>query len=253
MSFHSLCVFAFSNFCRTPIIDYHRHCMRCSYDLCLNCCKDIREASKLSVNGEMNQIAGGSSDNEVVSVQEMSNVQLNSFKKFSGWKANSNGSLPCAPKKYGGCGSPLLVLKRIFKMNWVAKLVKNVEEMVGGCKTCNSGSPKKNGIDLRLCQAAQRTNDSDNLLYNPSSEDIKSEGIGDFRMHWRRGEPIIIKEVCDISTMSIWDPMVVWRGIKETAEEKMKDDNRTVKAIDCSDWTEVCYGKLTHLSFQIAS
>ncbi|XP_022892323.1 lysine-specific demethylase JMJ25 [Olea europaea var. sylvestris] len=227
------------NFCRTPIIDYHRHCMRCSYDLCLNCCKDIREASKLSVNGEMNQIAGGSSDNEVVSVQEMSNVQLNSFKKFSGWKANSNGSLPCAPKKYGGCGSPLLVLKRIFKMNWVAKLVKNVEEMVGGCKTCNSGSPKKNGIDLRLCQAAQRTNDSDNLLYNPSSEDIKREGIGDFRMHWRRGEPIIIKEVCDISTMSIWDPMVVWRGIKETAEEKMKDDNRTVKAIDCSDWTEI--------------
>lgn len=228
------------NFCRTPIIDYHRHCTNCSYDLCLNCCKDIREASKFSFNGEMNQIAGGSSDNEMVSAQEkLSDVQLNSFERFSGWKANSDGSLPCAPKKYWGCGSSLLVLKRIFKMNWVAKLVKNVEEMVGGCKTCNSDSTEKNGFDLGLCQAAQRSNDSDNLLYNPSSEDIKNKGIGDFRMHWSRGEPIIIKEVCDISAMSIWDPMVVWRGIKETAEEKMKDDNRTVKAIDCSDWTEI--------------
>ncbi|TKY44444.1 Growth-regulating factor 5 [Spatholobus suberectus] len=34
-----------SNFCRIPITDYHRRCPNCSYDLCLNCCRDLREAT----------------------------------------------------------------------------------------------------------------------------------------------------------------------------------------------------------------
>ncbi|KAL0310655.1 UNVERIFIED_CONTAM: Lysine-specific demethylase [Sesamum angustifolium] len=43
--------------CWIPIIDYHRHCTNCSYDLCLSCCNDIREASKPSVKEETNPIA----------------------------------------------------------------------------------------------------------------------------------------------------------------------------------------------------
>jgi len=33
--------------------------------------------------------------------------------------------------------------------------------------------------------------------------------------------------------------MVIWRGIRETAEERMKADNRNVKAIDCLDRSEI--------------
>ncbi|KAI3466663.1 hypothetical protein Pfo_023326 [Paulownia fortunei] len=230
------------DFCRIPIIDYHRHCTNCSYDLCLSCCKDIREASKPSIKEEINHIAGGTDDKDKVMVSKrvkLSDVQLNSFEKFADWKANSDGSIPCPRKAYGGCGSSLLTLKRIFKMNWVAKLVKNVEEMVSGCKIDNSGNPEETGVCLKLCQAAHRENDSDNFLYYPSSEDLKNEGIKDFRMHWSRGKPVIVKEVCDASAMTIWDPMVIWRGIKETAEEKMKDANRSVKAVNCIDWTEI--------------
>ncbi|KAL0407363.1 UNVERIFIED_CONTAM: Lysine-specific demethylase [Sesamum latifolium] len=230
------------DFCRIPIIDYHRHCTNCSYDLCLSCCNDIREASKPSVKEETNPIACGADDKDKPMASKrvkLSDVQLNSFVKFADWKANSDGSIPCPPKAYGGCASSLLTLKRIFKMNWVAKLVKNVEEMVNGCKICNSGNPEETGASTRLWQAAHRENGNDNFLYCPSSEDLKNEGIKDFRMHWSKGKPVIVKEVCDASAMTIWDPMVIWRGIKETAEERMRDTNRTVKAIDCSNWTEI--------------
>ncbi|XP_074303478.1 lysine-specific demethylase JMJ29-like [Silene latifolia] len=36
----------FCNHCRTSIVDYHRSCFVCSYDLCLTCCREIR-AGKL--------------------------------------------------------------------------------------------------------------------------------------------------------------------------------------------------------------
>ncbi|KAL6538646.1 hypothetical protein OROGR_012634 [Orobanche gracilis] len=182
-------------------------CTNCSYDLCLSCCKDVREASHPFIKEEITRIAGGTSEIDKVIVPErvkLSGVQLNSFKKFSDWRAHSDGSMLCPPKTYGGCGSSVLTLKRIFKMNWVAKLVKNVEEMVNGCK-----------------------------------EDLRNEGIKDFRMHWSRGKPVIVREVCDASSMTIWDPMVIWRGIKGTAEEKMKGANRIVKAVDCIDWAEI--------------
>lgn len=187
-----------------------------------------------------NQTAGETDGRECASEQGgLSNVQLNLLKKYSYWRANREGSIPCPPQEYGGCGCSVLKLKRIFKMNWVSKLVKNVAEMVDGCKVCDSGSEERTEFDLRLLQAAHRESGSDNLLYHPSALDIKTEGIQDFRIRWSQGEPVIVKEVCDTSSMAIWDPVVILRGIRETAEEKLKDPNRTVKAIDSYHWTEV--------------
>ncbi|GFP96346.1 lysine-specific demethylase jmj25 [Phtheirospermum japonicum] len=229
------------DFCRIPIIDYHRHCTNCSYDLCLSCCKDVK-VSKSSVKEEINYVSGGTDEKDEIIVPErakLSGVQLNSFKKFPDWEANSDGSIFCPPKTYGGCSSSILTLKRIFKMNWVAKLMKNVEEMVNGCKVVNFVDTEQTGDSSKLLKAAYRENDRDNYLYCPSSEDLKNKGIKEFRMHWSRGKPVIVKQVCDASAMSIWDPMVIWTGIKETAEEKMKGPNRIVKVVDCIDRTEI--------------
>ncbi|KAL7128622.1 hypothetical protein ABFS83_13G007200 [Erythranthe nasuta] len=33
----------YCNNCKTSIVDFHRSCPRCSYDLCLTCCQEIRE------------------------------------------------------------------------------------------------------------------------------------------------------------------------------------------------------------------
>lgn len=124
-------------------------------------------------------------------------------------------------------------------MNWVAKLVKNVEEMVSGCRISDAGGPPETRFnDPKFCQYSHREACNDNYLYCPASADLKTDGIGNFRKHWKNGEPIIVKQVFDRS--SSWDPMVIWRGIRETADEKMKEvENRVVKAIDCLTWSEV--------------
>ncbi|KAL4568324.1 hypothetical protein LXL04_023933 [Taraxacum kok-saghyz] len=137
--------------------------------------------------------------------------------KLCDWKANNDGSIPCPPKEHGGCGNPNspLILKRIFQMNWVAKLVKNVDEMVmvSGCK--NYEIVPENG-----------------LMSGGLCLDVKSEGIGGFKKNWVKGQPVVVEGVCDESSMLGWDPMVMWKGIQETNDENMKDDNRTMKAID---------------------
>ncbi|KAK6797556.1 hypothetical protein RDI58_005258 [Solanum bulbocastanum] len=227
------------NFCRIPIVDYHRHCSNCSYDLCLSCCKDLRDATKLVQDDRGKQFLGRADCRETTSKEvKLSNVHINILSKLSDWKADGNGSIPCPPKQYGGCSSSVLSLKRIFKMNWVAKLVKNVEEMVSGCNVCDSGD-LENTSEGKLFQAAHRENGDDNVLYHPLSEDIRSQGIEDFRKQWSRGKPVIIKDIYDVSSMSNWDPIEIWRGVRETTEEKTKDDNRTVKAIDCFDGSEI--------------
>ncbi|KAJ7973352.1 lysine-specific demethylase JMJ25 [Quillaja saponaria] len=53
------------------------------------------------------------------------------------------------------------------------------------------------------------------------------------------GEPIIVKQVFDSSSISSWDPIVIWRGVQDTTDEKMKGETRMVRAIDCLDWSEV--------------
>ncbi|XP_076942752.1 E3 ubiquitin-protein ligase JMJ24-like [Bidens hawaiensis] len=209
------------DFCRIPIIDYHRHCVECSNDICLRCCQDVRKASKDGGEPDTSRIQD--EDINIVESQEKPLKQMRLSNKLCDWKANTDGSVPCPPKQHGGCGNSPLMLKRIFKMNWVAKLVKNVDEMVSGCKMYDI-SP---------------INSLSNILYAPSCEDIKSEGIREFRRHWIKGEPVIVKAVCDESSMLGWDPMVMWKGIQETTDERTKEDNRIVKAIDCFDRSEI--------------
>ncbi|XP_017414752.2 E3 ubiquitin-protein ligase JMJ24 isoform X4 [Vigna angularis] len=214
------------NFCRIPITDYHRRCPNCSYDLCLNCCRDLREAT--------------ADHNKEPQTELAKTCDQNILSKFPHWRSNDNGSIPCPPKEYGGCGHSSLNLSRIFKMNWVAKLVKNVEEMVSGCRISDADGPPETGLnDLRLCQCSHREASDDNYLFCPASDDIKTDGIGKFRKHWKTGEPIIVKKVFDGSSISSWDPMVIWRGVQETTDEKAKDENRMVKAIDCLDGSEI--------------
>ncbi|XP_014513663.1 lysine-specific demethylase JMJ25 isoform X6 [Vigna radiata var. radiata] len=214
------------NFCRIPITDYHRRCPNCSYDLCLNCCRDLREAT--------------ADHNKEPQTELAKTCDQNILSKFPHWRSNDNGSIPCPPKEYGGCGHSSLNLSRIFKMNWVAKLVKNVEEMVSGCRIGDVDGPPETGqSDLRLCQCSHREASDDNYLFCPASDDIKTGGIGKFRKHWKTGEPIIVKKVFDGSSISSWDPMVIWRGVQETTDENAKDENRMVKAIDCLDGSEI--------------
>ncbi|KAL4563164.1 hypothetical protein LXL04_027199 [Taraxacum kok-saghyz] len=207
------------DFCRIPIIDYHRHCGNCSNDICLKCCQDVRKTSKDSKTDGGQEKDTNTPEKQDNLLNQKTRLLSN---KLCDWKANNDGSIPCPPKEHGGCGNPnsSLILKRIFKMNWVAKLVKNVDEMVSGCKNYDI-APENDLMSGGLCL------------------DVKSEGIGGFKKNWVKGQPVVVEGVCDESSMLGWDPMVMWKGIQETNDEKMKDDNRTVKAIDCLDRSQI--------------
>eukprot|EP00268_Persea_americana_P031660 TRINITY_DN3088_c0_g1_i4.p1 TRINITY_DN3088_c0_g1~~TRINITY_DN3088_c0_g1_i4.p1 ORF type:complete len:850 (+),score=160.46 TRINITY_DN3088_c0_g1_i4:453-3002(+) len=255
--------------CKVPIIDYHWHCAVCLYDLCLTCCRDLRHASLVSIReSEKGQFVERSQDRAIVTEKttgttlggehvtdgiNKSNPCLSHL--FLNWKANSDGSIPCPPKESGGCGCPSLDLRRIFKMNWVAKLVKNAEELVSGCKvhdvdrfptcvSCMGTMASQSSVlsDSNLILSSHREDSNDNILYCAASQDIKREGICHFQKHWERGEPAVVKHVFDLTSTSFWDPMVIWREMWETTDETMKDDKRLAKAIDCLDGSEVDIG-----------
>ncbi|KAM0916340.1 hypothetical protein ACQ4PT_010226 [Festuca glaucescens] len=256
------------DFCKVPVFDYHRHCPRCLYDLCLDCCRDIRGSQTSVVRGEYAEGKGHTVDRnkDVLSSKarlepSAANVNDKLFPQpidvndigirslFPTWRINNDGSITCGPHEAGGCGSSKLVLRRIFKINWIGKLVKSSQEMVNGCKAhdLENGCSCRNA-GRRLDSTGQRSlgvskcSDSDgidgNSVYPPVLENLKYEGIVHFRKHWINGEPVMIRNAFEPSLSSSWDPLSIWRGIQEIMEEKM-DENAIVKAVDCSNQSEV--------------
>ncbi|XP_068658747.1 E3 ubiquitin-protein ligase JMJ24-like [Aristolochia californica] len=246
--------------CKVPIIDYHRHCPSCVYDLCLTCCHDLRQASLASEMAELSESqkivkdevepAAATLPQLPETVRSADAIELSHA--FPDWKPDSDGSIPCPPKESGGCGCQSLLLRRIFKMNWVAKLVKNAEEMVNGCSICSMTGPQScfacsgamaSGLseisDTKFLKAALRKDSNDNYVYCPAPQDIKLDGISHFQTHWHRGEPILVKHMADFLLTSSWEPTVLWRGIQETVQDYIKEGNGIPKVVDCLDRSEV--------------
>jgi lysine-specific demethylase 3 len=271
------CVFLYdSDNCNTSIVGFHRSCPNpsCSYELCLNCCKELRgghqpggneaETSQQQclekahsqvtgregyINAQM-KIHGGESQETPASNDSKALMSCH----FPDWRANTDGSIPCPPKERGGCGTAKLELKRNFKANWIIKLLEHAEDLTSnykspdsdlsqGCSTCLSnisGGNKDIISDLR--QAAFRNNNDDNFLYCPNAVDMAYDEIDHFQRHWMRGEPVIVRNVLEKTSGLSWEPMVMWRAFRETGGNvKFKEETRSVKAIDCLDWCEVGY------------
>ena len=161
------------------------------------------------------------------------------------WLAQDNGAIPCPPKLRGGCGEHVLALKTLFKPNWVSKLVKEVEKLVKGdalekqvdvpCSDCNKRGIKH--TDLR--RAANRVEGNDNYIFYPTFKEVESGALAHFQKHWRQGEPVVVRNVLEGATGLSWEPMVMWRAVRETTRNKFKEDTKTVRALDCADWSDV--------------
>lgn len=235
--------------CRIPIFDYHRHCSQCMYDLCLTCCYDIRQASLVGDNRELTY----KMTTHKVMRQSTSMSSVDFTNLFPKWKVNNDGSIPCGPDGTRGCGFTKLILRRILKINWTGKLLKNADEMVNGCKgsdlhgaeLCVSScmgslnSQWRGSVHNDLQKCSSRNDSNDNFLYYPASEDIKREGIRHFHKFWVKGQPVIIKNVLERSLASGWEPMAIWKGVQETLDEEMNENDVIVKAIDYLNQSEV--------------
>uniref|UniRef100_A0A0A9DHT5 Uncharacterized protein n=1 Tax=Arundo donax TaxID=35708 RepID=A0A0A9DHT5_ARUDO len=201
--------------CKVPVFDYHRHCPKCLYDLCLDCCRDIRcsranfsrveytegnieDRSKdsFSKRARLEPSAENAHDKSFSQPTDLNKIDIKSL--YPTWRVNNDGSITCGPHEAGGCGSSKLVLRRIFKINWIAKLVKSSEEMVNGCKvhdleneclSCNDDSGLESTGQRNFCLSKCLNSDGlgGNRVYSPVLEDLKYEGIIHFRKHWIKG------------------------------------------------------------------
>ncbi|XP_075664890.1 lysine-specific demethylase JMJ29-like [Castanea sativa] len=236
----------FCDHCATSIVDLHRSCPTCSYELCLSCCEEIRKESLTSrgkmkfqyINNGYDYMHGGDPLPESCLLK----TSKEHVKSFIKWSANGDGSVTCAPKEIGGCGECVLELRRILPLGWISSLeikAGNLLEMFRAQPTNfkHKGTRKSMKIFRR---AASRVDCDDNDLYCPSSRDsLLEEERLHFQQCWTNGEPVIVRDVLEQTAGLSWEPMVIWRALCESVDLDISSKMSEVKAIDCLAGCEV--------------
>ncbi|XP_004233782.1 lysine-specific demethylase JMJ26 [Solanum lycopersicum] len=227
--------------CSTSIVDLHRSCPDCSYELCISCCQELREGkclgnSKKAVvkypNIGYDYMHGGDAEPERYDDMEIPQDQ----NKPITWVTNYDGNIMCAPEAIGGCGNFVLELKHLLPKNWISTLEAKAERILIQCNfseiisqpICRTDDPEQ------LHRAASRVGSDDNYLYFPTAKDaIEDDALLHFRRHWAKGEPVIVQNVLAHTSGLSWEPMVMWRALCEGTDSKILTSMSEVKAIDC--------------------
>ncbi|MQL89441.1 hypothetical protein Taro_022013 [Colocasia esculenta] len=251
----------FCNYCKTSIIDMHRNCRSCSYDLCIKCCQEIRkdqlprnddsnivqyeDRGEDYLHGELKCFATRKRGKDSSAIY--AGIGANKFQPPKEWKPNSDRSISCPSEELGGCGKSILELKTLFSADWLSELLQQAEAMTDEYQqmhypdTCSCfitpGQIDDNNINLR--KAAHRKDSEDNYLYCPSARDIQEEDLEHFQRHWMKGEPVIVRDVLESVSGLSWEPMVMWRALREKTKSRAGFKHCDVRAIDCLDWCEV--------------
>ncbi|XP_059669624.1 lysine-specific demethylase JMJ25-like [Cornus florida] len=198
----------YCNNCRTSIVDFHRSCPNCSYDLCLTCCWEIRNGC----------LRGG-----VIPCPP----------KEMGGCGHDLLELKCMfPESW--VSELQKKVKKIVKTYELADLNK-ISTQQCSCFKSNGKIDIGNG---KLRKSASRKDSEDNYLYCPSASDIRQGDLEHFQSHWIRGEPVIVSNVHEFTSGLSWEPMVMWRAFREIKYTKGSSD-LVVKATDCLDCCEV--------------
>ncbi|KAG4912179.1 hypothetical protein JHK86_052612 [Glycine max] len=244
--------------CKTSIFDYHRSCTKCSFDLCLICCRELRGG----------QLVGGADPIELEFVWQ-GRGYLHAEKKDeevkqnasdddckpevrewsrSGWLAQSDGSIPC-PKVNDECNHGFLELRSILGQHFVSELVCKAKELVQAYKLQNVVKTADNfcsclkldrNTDVsysNMRKAASREDLTDNYLYCPKAVDLQYKDLRHFQWHWEKGEPVIVSNVLECTSGLSWEPLVMWRALRHVTNTK-RGQHLAEKTIDCLDWTE---------------
>uniref|UniRef100_A0A0E0KFC1 JmjC domain-containing protein n=1 Tax=Oryza punctata TaxID=4537 RepID=A0A0E0KFC1_ORYPU len=257
--------------CKTSIVDFHRSCKACSYDLCLACCWELRKGEipggeeAKSVQWEdrgQKYVFGIPKDrNKRVSSKkhmETPNTESCNDMAVAGdpnnplllWKANSDGSIPCPPKEIGGCGASSLELRCLLPELMISELEHRANKVIkreAFDKAINKTSDQcpcfYHSSKIRtnaIRKAANRNGSCDNYLYCPDANDIQEDDLLHFQMHWSKGEPVIVSDALRLTSGLSWEPLVMWRALREKKTNgDVEDEHFAVKAVDCLDWNEV--------------
>ncbi|CAM8979156.1 unnamed protein product [Rhodiola kirilowii] len=252
---------AYCNVCKTSIFDFHRNCVECSFELCLTCCREIREGNLRGGDEEVNiqyvdrgtkYLHGHFEETLTDIVESVDTCSVDHKKPRTDWAVNANGIIPCPPVDLGGCSAGFLELRCILPKDMVANTLKDAEKLMlmhqlsdktmsseKSCACPDGGD--KNPIDARSgtsCRAAFRKNSCDNNLYSPSIKQLQEQELSHFQNHWRKGEPVIVSNVLENTSGLSWEPMVMWRAFRQMKHTKHRRQ-LDVTAIHCLDLCEV--------------
>lgn len=233
-----------SNNCKTYIPDLHRNCTHCSYDLCLTCCREVRDGGLQKVQEE--EIVPSREGRMRKPDEERSEDHVKLLSKL---RLKKDGKIPCPPKSMGGCGKGVLKLKHILRddhvssLLWRANALFEEHKLADMSETTRQWCTCTNSCDIAACggnliKAASRGNSDDNYLYTPMAVDIKDAELKHFQSHLFKGEPVIVKNVLETTCGLSWEPMVIWRAFRQIKNEKHAR-LLNVTALNCLDWREV--------------
>ncbi|KEH17360.1 transcription factor jumonji (jmjC) domain protein [Medicago truncatula] len=242
--------------CQSLIFDYHRSCTKCSFDLCLRCCAELRRGELLGgadpvefevINQGQDYLHGGNEEITItleIESHAATKPEIQEWSK-SGWHAGSDGSIRC-PKPNNECDHGLLELRRMFPPNCISEVVCKAEQLKqtveledkeetldNGC-SCFKPVKKEDDIPNDREKVAFREDSPENFLYCPRAIDLQNheKDLRHFQWHWRKGEPVIVSNVIESSTSSIsWEPLVMWHAfhqLNDTNHNSVSDGNINV-------------------------
>lgn len=246
--YHCLFLSRSSNHCSTSIIDLHRSCPNCSYELCLRCCQEIRKGKLPGVFNKpifryvdrgFEYMHGG----DPLPKSFQAETSVNDSGMPNEWVANNDGSIVCAPREMDGCGSCHLELKCLLSKDWISSLEARAQKIIRKFTVDRVFQPLCCDCDPEKSRrAASRECSKDNYLYCRDSKNIlKEEELFHFRRHWANGEPVIVQNVLEQTSGLSWEPMVMWRALAEHTDLQISSRMSDVKAIDCLAGCEVIF------------
>ncbi|GAV67423.1 JmjC domain-containing protein/WRC domain-containing protein, partial [Cephalotus follicularis] len=254
------------NNCKTSILNFHRSCPSCSYNLCLSCCWNIFQDSLSEsikaltckyLNGRKTTLSGIQfPEKKFVSTFSKcyTSTYFDSCASLPSWRApDCSVGISCPPTEFGGCGDGLLDLRCVFPLSWTKEMEINAEEIVGSyelpetvdifscCSLCLGMDHEADGIK-HLQEAARRENSNDNFLYFPTIPDIRVDNFEHFQKHWGKGQPVIVQNVLQGESDLSWDPVAMFCTYLKNAGGKSEYDEEVLGATKGLDWFEVEIG-----------
>ncbi|CAI8601741.1 unnamed protein product [Vicia faba] len=244
--------------CKTSIFDYHRSCTKCPFDICLLCCRELREGKLLGgadpiefdfIFRGLNYLHGGNED-RIVREKKPCDAAEPEKREWSRsrWHANGDGSIPC-PKADSECDHGFLELRRILPPNCISEIVCKAEKLAEKTElhvakealdnrcSCWKSVRSVDGSYSNLRKSAFRKDSSDNFLYCPRAVGLHQEDLRHFQWHWSKGEPVIVSNVLECTSGLSWEPLVMWRAFRQITSSNF-DVILDVKTVNCLDWCE---------------
>ncbi|XP_078181905.1 lysine-specific demethylase JMJ26-like isoform X2 [Carex rostrata] len=228
--------------CSTSIFDFHRSCKNCDYELCLTCCRELRDGNLKGNCAETSyhypyrgdEYAHGETWDSLKEMEHEATSCASDYKApLAHWCADSkNHVISCPPTELGGCGLGLLELKSLVSYQWLINIRNNAKKLVEDwpyvyeeyCCNCGTGDMSR--------KASEREHSDDNYIYCPSADNAE---LRHFRDHWSKGEPVVVRNLLGFSGLS-WKPDDMWAAVNSVRTDS---ELAQIRAVDCLSCCQV--------------